>query len=237
MGRTRFLRVLSLGVLATAALATAGAAHAHPSRDVAIEIDGPASARQGDNVSYVVTVRNVGHEPVSGIAVAVTRPGGWEARSVKTTQGGCSTKTTCELGSLAAGETASASIILWAGTDGAATISAGVAAEADEDSSNDSDTISTSVATARCRAVVRGGPLEEGVDAVLATSVTLAANPVPRRRIVGRRAGASAAARTDARGRARLRVRAETAGAVVISLPSLRRCRARLPVLAARDGA
>jgi uncharacterized repeat protein (TIGR01451 family) len=215
--------------------ATASTASAHPSRDVAVALHGADRARQGDYPVYVATIRNAGHDPVTGIAVSFALPAGWTIRAVAASQGRCEpARTTCAVGSLAGDEAATVTLVLWAGSAGRASVAASLSVGGDENASNDSAAHATVVTPSRCRMRVSGGPVRAGLPASVGVAVRLGANPVRGRRVVARGAGMSSSARTNARGVARLRVRSETPGALAISVPGLAGCRTRVQVTPAQ---
>jgi hypothetical protein len=164
--RRRFRRSVRRSLVLGIALltgATAGTASAHPSRDVAVALQGADRARQGSYPVYVATVRNTGHDPVSGIAVSFAVPAGWTIRAVAASQARCEVaRAACAVGSLASGETATATLVLWAASPGRATVTASLSASGDENGSNDSAAQTTVVTPSRCRMLVTGGPVQAG---------------------------------------------------------------------------
>jgi uncharacterized protein DUF11 len=232
--RRRVRRSLAVAVALVAA-ASAGTAHAHPSRDVALALQGADRARQGDYPVYVATIRNTGHDAVSGIAVSFAIPPGWSVRAVRGGRGSCElARAGCAIGSLASEETATVTALLWAASAGSATVSASVSGSGDENRSNDAAAQATVVTRSRCRVRLSGGPVQAGVPASLSAAVRLGANPVGGRRVMARGAGANASGWTNRRCVARLRVRPQTPGTLTVPVPGLAACRARVGITPAR---
>lgn len=233
-----YLVLLAVTVAFTVVALLAGApvakAAAHPSRDVAVTLAGPDRAQQGDYVAYVATARNVGHEPVSATTVQFSRPAGWSVREARSSRGPCdAVPARCSIGSLASGESATVTVVLWAASPGASTVSAQASTNPpDESDANDRAATATVVAATRCRMRVTGGPLDAGARGTLAAAVRLGANPVAQRRVVALGPGTRASAQTNASGVVRLSVRPATTGTVTLFVPSVSTCRARVPVRA-----
>lgn len=242
LGRGEKARVLTYLVLLALAVVFAVAAvleaapvaraAAHPSRDVAVTLTGPARAQQGDYVVYLATARNVGHEPVSATTVQLSRPVGWAVRGASASRGACDVaRARCAIGSLASEESATVRLVLWAASPGTATVSAWTSTDPpDENETNDRAATATVVAPTRCRMRVTGGPLRAGVRATLSAAVRVGANPVALRRVVAVGPGTTRSARASVSGVARLSMRPTKAGTVTLFVPSVATCRVRVPV-------
>lgn len=89
-----------------------------PVADVSVTKVGPAAARPGTPITYVITVSNVGPQTASNVVVTDTIPAGTTFTSATPSQGTCSgtSTVTCNLGSLFVGNTATITLIVQAPT-------------------------------------------------------------------------------------------------------------------------
>jgi uncharacterized repeat protein (TIGR01451 family) len=79
-----------------------------PSADVAVSINGPASAKKGAQISYVITVSNVGPDTAHNVVLSNPVPSGASFIGASTTKGTCTPPrrggpVRCALGDLVAG--------------------------------------------------------------------------------------------------------------------------------------
>ena len=102
-----------------------------------------------ENIRYTLAVRNAGTAPATGVVVRDPLPFGTRFVSASASQGSCSfdgSAVRCDLGTIAAGGSATATLVITRGTAGTVTNTATVSAnERDSDVSNNSDTETTTV--------------------------------------------------------------------------------------------
>jgi uncharacterized repeat protein (TIGR01451 family) len=131
-----------------------------PSADVAVSISGPASAKKGAQVSYLITVSNAGPDTAHNVVLTNPIPSGATFLGVSTSKGACTPPKkggpiTCALGDLTVGGGSSNSVSVKvsakAGSNVLNIVSANSTANgagsatADPQSSNNSASLSTAV--------------------------------------------------------------------------------------------
>ena len=122
-----------------------------PSADLSLKkADSPDPAHVGQPLTYTITVINNGPDTASGVTVDDPLPKSTGFGSASTTQGSCTrvkTSVTCNLGSLASGDSARVTILVKPTQKGTITNTATVASAQpiDPDKSNNSDTATTTV--------------------------------------------------------------------------------------------
>jgi len=124
--------------------------------DTSIAMSGPASATLGAAVAYTLTITNNGPAPATGVTVSDALPAGATYITANASQGSCSgtTTVTCALGTLNStgsgpSNTATVTIIAFAGTAGTLTNTATVSSnETDPTPANNTATLSTVVTPA-----------------------------------------------------------------------------------------
>ncbi len=118
-----------------------------PSADLQITKTGtPATVTLGHNVTYTLTVRNNGPDPASGVSVADTLPFTETLVSATPSQGTCSS-TSCTIGNLASGASATITFVARANAVGSVTNTATVHGnEADPNLANNTAAATNSVA-------------------------------------------------------------------------------------------
>jgi uncharacterized repeat protein (TIGR01451 family) len=114
--------------------------------------DSPDPAKIGAALTYTLAVKNSGPAGATGVTVVDTLPKNAGYSSASTTQGTCSSKpsknaVTCSLGTLAAGATATVTIVVKPSAKGTLTNTASVSAASPQDSNpaNNNDTETTVV--------------------------------------------------------------------------------------------
>ncbi|MFG2335324.1 calcium-binding protein [Streptomyces yangpuensis] len=123
--------------------------------DLAVTVSGPATLSIGDQATYTVTVRNTGTTtPATAVTLADTLTGaGGTLLSATPSQGSCTTTTTganCALGTLAAGASATVTVVGEPRSTGTLSDTATAdAAETDPAPGNDRATATTAVNNAR----------------------------------------------------------------------------------------
>ena len=115
-----------------------------PSADVAVNMTGPASAKKGVQVTYVISVSNAGPDTAHNVVLRDPIPTGVSALGVTTTKGTCTPPgrggtISCALGDLAAGSTIANVVSANSTADGAGT------ATPDPQPSNNAASLSTIV--------------------------------------------------------------------------------------------
>ena len=141
---------LSIIVVVAALIAVAIGARAKaapgPTDLVLIKADSAHSVAYGSSLTYTISVRNTGANDASGVVVTDTLPSEVDYVSATSSLGTCSRigdAVTCDLGRVNAGVTATATILVTAEEDGAATTTATVVSPEDTDGTNNADTETT----------------------------------------------------------------------------------------------
>ncbi len=118
-----------------------------PSADLQITKAGtPATVALGHNLTYTLTVRNNGPDPATGVTVSDTLPASETLVSATPSQGAC-TSTTCTLGNLGSGASATITVVARANATGSVTNTASVHGnESDPDPANNTAAATNSVA-------------------------------------------------------------------------------------------
>jgi uncharacterized repeat protein (TIGR01451 family) len=123
-----------------------------PAADVAVDKQGPATAKRGQNMTYSILVTNNGPDGAIGVGLTDNLPKNAGYGSFTTTQGSCILKPkkqllTCALGSLARGATATVTINVKPTSQGTITNTASVSSTSPNDpvSTNNQDSVTTSV--------------------------------------------------------------------------------------------
>lgn len=126
------------------------AASIPPSADVSISKTGPTSAVVGQSFAYTLTVINSGPATAFGVAVTDALPAGLDLVSVTSSQGVCSGSSTltCDLGTVAAGSSATINLLVTASTEGTYSNTASVTSDIpDPNLANNSATGAMTVVT------------------------------------------------------------------------------------------
>jgi Domain of unknown function DUF11/PASTA domain len=138
--------------------------------------DDPEPALVGDDVSYVATVQDAGPMNAPDATLAVTLPPGVSFAAAKASQGGCSRSgsvVTCDLGALAVGGSATATIDVVVTQAGEPTISATVSGpRQDPSQANNSTTQQTTVQAPCVVPNVRGKLLPVAKQAIARSHCT-----------------------------------------------------------------
>jgi uncharacterized repeat protein (TIGR01451 family) len=107
--------------------------------DLKVEVtDAPDPVAVGGDVTYTVKVSNTGQGAAPGVILHSVLPAGVAASSATPTQGACSTLASCELGAIAAGASATVTVVAKPGSAG--TVSSTFWAETDNDPAAANDT-------------------------------------------------------------------------------------------------
>jgi uncharacterized repeat protein (TIGR01451 family) len=111
---------LALTALLVVGTSLAGAARFRPQANVTIHVAGPSTAAAGANVTYTLTVRNLGPQRARGVVVRDRLPAGATFVSATASQGSCSgaAVVTCSLGALRWGGLARVTIVAQAPASG-----------------------------------------------------------------------------------------------------------------------
>jgi uncharacterized repeat protein (TIGR01451 family) len=124
-----------------------GAAEASADLQVSVQASA-ASAAPGEQVSFVVKATNAGPDPAESTSIAITPPSGAEVLLVSPSTGSCD-QTTCSVGSLAAGSSATVTVVVRPSSAGTATTSATATSPVPDPTSGDATgSASTIVAAA-----------------------------------------------------------------------------------------
>jgi uncharacterized repeat protein (TIGR01451 family) len=119
--------------------------------DVSVsKTDSPDPAKVGQNLTYTMTVTNVGSAAAGNVTLTDQLPKNAGFGSVATTRGSCSLKpekrtVTCNLGAIAEGASATVTIVVKPTQKGTITNTATVSAPGDSNTSNNSATATTVV--------------------------------------------------------------------------------------------
>lgn len=137
-----------------------------PAADVQITKTGPATANQGDTITYTLTAQNNG--PSTATTVTITDPLPSQV-SFSSASAGCTpsgTTVTCAAGTLASGGTATFTISVIAQTVGSAVNTATITADqADPTSSNNTSSVTTVIGPSADISIVKTGsanPVKQG---------------------------------------------------------------------------
>jgi uncharacterized repeat protein (TIGR01451 family) len=204
-----------------------------PVVDLAVtKIDTPDPVSAGRLLRYTIRVTNRGPGRATGVKVTDNLPGGVTLVSTKASQGSCSAagaKITCALGALAAGASATVTVIVRPATPGTLVNVARVAGnEGDPNPGNNTSAVTTRVvapftppAASVCDSVTVGRrSITVGARTTLRIVVKAGARPFARARVRVRGAGIDVRARTNRAGVALVSVRARRAGIVTITVAS-----------------
>jgi uncharacterized repeat protein (TIGR01451 family) len=122
----------------------------NPNADLAVQVTGPATANEGDSVTYNITVTNAGPSSASGVILTDTLPSNLSYKSSSSSQGTVSVSNgvvTFSVGTVAAGGTVTASVTALAVEDGNVANTASVSSSnPDPASANNSANATTSFA-------------------------------------------------------------------------------------------
>ncbi len=120
-----------------------------PKADVGVSVSGPTSARVGQSVTFKVSVVNSGPDAATGVVLKTPVPAGATLDSVSSTTGdGCTTgggTTTCILGTLAAGTTATVTMILTVTKEGQLILAPSAQGDYDPNAANNSSSTTVTV--------------------------------------------------------------------------------------------
>jgi uncharacterized repeat protein (TIGR01451 family) len=138
-----------------------------PAADVQITKTGPATANQGDTITYTLTAKNNGPSPATTVTVTDALP---SQVTFSSASAGCTlsgTTVTCAAGSLASGATATFTISVIAQTVGSAVNTATITADqADPTSANNTSSVTTVIGASADVSIVKTGsanPVKQGV--------------------------------------------------------------------------
>ena len=149
-----------------------------PGSDLKLTKGGPVNAVIGGPISYTLKVTNNGPSNVTNVVLSDPTPAGTTLVSAIPTQGTCNSSVSCNLGSLASGNTATVTILVRATSVGTVRNTAVVAAaEFDPDLSNNRATATTAVAGV-CDREVRKTVSPTTVQTGGTTTITLAVRNV-----------------------------------------------------------
>ncbi len=140
----------------------AGSATCHRAPDVVVSQQAqPRPAQVGGTTTYLVTVRNRGGSPATAVRVTDVPPAApFSTVAIRTTQGSCTPgrPVTCQLGTLAAGASATVRIAVHTPVVGAIANSAAATALVDLTAANNASTLSIPVVPTRDGCTVAGTP-------------------------------------------------------------------------------
>jgi uncharacterized repeat protein (TIGR01451 family) len=115
------------------------------SADVRVSLSGPSVRRAGTQATYVATVTNGGPDEATGVQVNVPAPSGSTLVSAAASQGNGCTGTSCLIGSLPNGATATATYVFTLSQAGSLTVTATVQGDRDPNASNNTASAPTTV--------------------------------------------------------------------------------------------
>jgi uncharacterized repeat protein (TIGR01451 family) len=122
----------------------------NPNADIAVSVSGPATANEGNSVTYNITVTNAGPAGATGVTLTDTLPSILNYQSATTSQGSFSQSggvVTFTIGSIASGGTVNASVTAQAIEDGNVSDTASASSSSpDPNTANNSANASTSFA-------------------------------------------------------------------------------------------
>jgi uncharacterized repeat protein (TIGR01451 family) len=127
--------------------------------DLSISKTGPSSAGVGQNITYTITVSNLGPSSASGVTVSDTTPAGLTFVS---NSGACTGPFPCSLGTLAAGQSATivSTFNIPANYSGSSVVNTASVASAgtDPNTTNDSSTLTTGIVASADLGITKTGP-------------------------------------------------------------------------------
>jgi uncharacterized repeat protein (TIGR01451 family) len=122
----------------------------NPNADLSVTVSGPASANEGDTVTYTITLTNAGPSAASGVTLTDTLPAVLSYKSSTTSQGTFTVSggvVTFSVGAVAAGGTVTATVTAQAVEDGSASDTASVSSSSpDPNTGNNSASATTAFA-------------------------------------------------------------------------------------------
>lgn len=98
----------------------------------------PSSGRVGENATWVATLANAGPDTATGVSFTATGPAGSTLVSATASRGNGCTGSTCQIGTLAAGSSATATLVYTLGQAGSLTFAASVQNDSDTNTANNS---------------------------------------------------------------------------------------------------
>jgi uncharacterized repeat protein (TIGR01451 family) len=114
-----------------------------PKTDVSVSITAPTLSRVGQNATWTATLSNAGPDPATGVVFkASTTPGATFVSATESRGNGCS-GSTCAVGTLAAGATATVTLVYTLTQAGAVGVTATVESDFDTNTSNNTSSGST----------------------------------------------------------------------------------------------
>jgi uncharacterized repeat protein (TIGR01451 family) len=225
---------------ASAASSNGGSANASSSVTVACPVidlaitktDNPDPVLLGDQLSYTLGVRNNGPDTATNVVVTDSLPSDVTFVSVSTPQGTCSggQVVSCRLGTMPAGASLSIAVVVRPTATGTITNTAVVAGtETESNTANNTATADTLVngrpTPSVCYALsVRPSALTVGHRTLVTVLVRARGKGIARVRVTLKGAGIDRHARTNARGAARLMVKARKHGLIQVRVPYRRVC-------------
>jgi uncharacterized repeat protein (TIGR01451 family) len=205
--------------------------------DLAVtKIDKPDPVKLNGQVTYTMVVTNSGPDTATGVTVADPLPAGTSFVSVSTTQGTCAFGmglVQCSLGSIPKGGTVTITLVVKALRPGVLTNEVTVVGkEPESNTANNRATATTLVTTPLvppkpkpkpkpvCSSVTAGPKsLRVGKRSTITATVKNRGKAVKGAKVLVRGAGIKKSGRTNARGKAHIRVRPVRPGIVVVSVP------------------
>jgi uncharacterized repeat protein (TIGR01451 family) len=215
------------------ARASAAVAVTCPVIDLAItKVDDPDPLFVNDTLTYTLTVRNNGPDTATAVVVTDSLPSGVTFVSASPSQGGClgDRVVSCQLGTMAAGATATITVVVRPTVTGTITNTAIVAGhEAESNMANNTASADTlvkgRVAPVACYSLsVRPRTMRAGKWTIVRVAVRLGSRPAAHVPVTLRGAGVAKVARSDKHGIARFRIKTKRAGIIRLSVPSRRAC-------------
>jgi uncharacterized repeat protein (TIGR01451 family) len=196
--------------------------------------DLPDPVQLNGQLTYTIVVGNNGPDAATQVTLADPLPAGTTFVSVSTTQGTCSggAIVSCNLGTIAKGQTVTITLVVTANQAGTLTNTATVVGkEPESNTANNQDTEQTVVVAPvprKPRQIVCDSftatpkSLTVGKRATIVVRVTAGGKPAKGRRVIVKGAGISKSARTNGKGVARIVVKPRKAGIVTITVPQER---------------
>jgi uncharacterized repeat protein (TIGR01451 family) len=204
-----------------------------PQIDLSVtKVDAPDPAKLNGQIGYTMLVKNAGPSTATGVTLADPLPAGTSFVSVKTTQGTCSFSgglVQCNLGTIPAGGSVAVTLIVKATRPGLLTNEVTVVGkEPESNTANNKARTTTLVPTPLvppkpkpvCSTLTVGPKsLRVGKRSTIAATVKNRGKAVRGAKVRVRGAGIFKSGRTNARGKAHIRVRPVRPGIVVVSVP------------------